>query len=87
MITLTSVWDIANKIGDMKLDCQFCGTRIRPNDVEWYLHDGGIPIDETGGRKAWIYFECRKCKYGWALWKLLQQAHFLEPGEANPWQK
>jgi len=34
------------------------------------VHDGGH-ADKTG-TKWWIHIHCPKCKYDWALWKIIQ---------------
>jgi ribosomal protein L44E len=70
---MLSVRTIAEKIEALRLRCHWCGETIRPSSVNHYPHDCGILTKETFPKKAWVYFECIKCGYQWALWKLLNQ--------------
>lgn len=72
------VHTIAKKVESLNLTCRFCGASIRAGNVGWYEHSDGVPIRETFPNKAWVYFECSKCGYRWALWKLLKQAEMVE---------
>ncbi len=41
-------------------------------EVEMYEHDGGVFV-ESFKEKQWVYFTCSRCKYQWALHKLLNR--------------
>lgn len=69
-----SIRTIAKEIEDLDLKCRWCKTPIKAQDVDYYVHGGGIPIKETFPNKAWVYFHCTGCDYEWALWKLINQA-------------
>ena len=48
-----------------------CGAKlmIDENSIRMYPHDAGWTVDGVNG-KQWLYIECPKCHYCWALWKL-----------------
>jgi hypothetical protein len=48
--------------------CRFCGTGL-PDTVLHYPHPGGWPVRGLDGLQ-WLYLQCVKCEYCWALWKL-----------------
>ncbi|RLE38244.1 hypothetical protein DRJ17_04565 [Candidatus Woesearchaeota archaeon] len=47
--------------------CSWCGGRLK---MKYYDHPNGV---ETEVGKVWVYGECQKCGYQWALWKLLRR--------------
>lgn len=48
--------------------CLFCGEPL-PDKILHYDHDGGW--DVLGfDKRQWLFIECDKCHYQWALWKL-----------------
>jgi len=48
--------------------CRWCGTGL-PETVQHYAHPGGLSVVGLVGLQ-WLYIECARCDYQWALWKL-----------------
>jgi len=59
---LRELWNMAS-LG--RLRCIGCGVLIPLNSLEisMYPHDRGIPLEEDGNIRFWIYFTCPRCGY------------------------
>lgn len=66
-LTLREIEVVIHKSG---VTCD-CGREITTR-AERYDHDGGVPV-KGFAEKQWVYFNCPKCGYDWALWKLLNR--------------
>ncbi|MEM2232199.1 MAG: hypothetical protein QXP81_01515 [Nitrososphaerota archaeon] len=42
------------------LRCVSCGKSLEGSPIYGYPHSGGIYV---GGRRLWVYVECRYCRY------------------------
>jgi hypothetical protein len=51
--------------------CPDCKTPL-PDGLKHYDHDGGFPVVGFP-RFQWLFIECPRCDYQWALWKLLRR--------------
>lgn len=49
--------------------CRWCNTPLDNVPIQSYPHGDGWEVKEYP-YKMWLYVECPKCKYQWALWKL-----------------
>ncbi len=57
-----------DKLDDLAPKCKFCSEEL-DDVILYYSHEGGRHI--TGmDQKQWLYTECPKCDYQWALHKL-----------------
>jgi len=53
-----------------KNTCKWCDyDGLKLEDAEGYPHPGGYFVEEEEFPQ-WLYIECPKCGYAWALWKL-----------------
>ena len=68
---MVSLSDIRRWADTNDIRCLTCGTRLTSIDMKYYPHEDGIKVDRFG--RVWIYFECPKCGYQNALWKLLRR--------------
>ena len=64
--------DLERWVEKTKPKCLFCQTPLTMHDFNCYPHPKGITI-KGFSEPQWIYFECPKCHYQNALWKLVQQ--------------
>ena len=60
-----------NDYEELLLDkkCRWCNTDL-VNSIDHYEHQGGYEV-EGFAEKQWLYTECPKCKYQWALGKII----------------
>jgi hypothetical protein len=72
-MSLPSLFDFQSEILANGGKCISCGTEFKYGDINWYEHDGGIEVKESPGRPLWLFFDCRKCGYQSALWKVEKQ--------------
>lgn len=53
------------------LNCPDCAAPL-PHGLKSYDHDGGYTV--VGFDKPqWLFIECIRCDYQWALWKLFKR--------------
>jgi len=76
---IKSVYEIQDEVIKKKGKCS-CGYRYQLGDIQWYEHSGGIMVKESPV-PLWIYFNCRKCGYDTALWKILKRFQLEEAEE------
>lgn len=77
VLSLAEIGDIIDK---HNLPCT-CGATIQGSNIDCYgPHDGGIKVKGYAD-KQWVYVNCPKCGYDWALWKLLNK---IKPPEDAP---
>ena len=48
--------------------CRWCNAEL-PRQLKSYPHPNGWRVKGLSER-VWLYVECKKCGYQWALWKL-----------------
>ena len=51
--------------------CEWCHSDLSAGEVKHYRHPSGLPLKGYKERQ-WIFIECPKCGYEWALWKLIK---------------
>ena len=74
MSNIPSLFDFQSEILRLGGKCLSCGKEFQYGDIAWYEHPGGVEVKESPN-KLWVYFECRKCGYQTALWKIEKQLH------------
>ena len=75
---IKTIKEIAQQIEDLNIKCRWCGRYYALVKLHYYPHSGGIPIKALDGKKAWVYFTCKKCGHDWSLQKLLHQAEIKQ---------
>lgn len=62
-----SLEDYRKLIKKDKCHCGFKG--LKNQEIHNYVHDAGWKL-RGFRRRNWLYIQCPKCSYEWALWKL-----------------
>jgi uncharacterized Zn finger protein len=55
--------DVVNRLENVEVRCLSCGYPLNVSNLSWYDHGEGC---------YWVYYECPRCLYQSALWKVIR---------------